>query len=145
MIAATRTGEQMITVVGEHGRGTSVEATVEGAMVRMPADALARVFGWELKPQGICQDDVCIPVHGRQGLVADGGIDLAAFADLLGRPFVFDADTKVAHLGESAQARGAQLASLTAPDFTLPDLDGRRHSLSDYRGLRVLLVAHASW
>lgn len=26
-----------------------------------------------------------------------------------------------------------------APDFTLPDQDGREHSLSDYRGQRVLL------
>jgi hypothetical protein len=135
----------MITVVSEEGQGTLTEATVEGSTVRVPADALTRVFGWDLKPQGICQGDVCIPVQGREGLVADDGIDLAAFADLLGRPFVFDADTSVVHLGDSAQARGAQLASLTAPDFTLPDLHGRRHSLSDYRGLRVLLVAHASW
>jgi hypothetical protein len=135
----------MITVISDDGQATSVPATVEGATVRVPPDAVARVFGWELKPQGMCQGEVCIPVLGRAGLVADGSIDLATFAELLGRPFVFDAETNVAHLGESAALRGAQLASLAAPDFTLPDLDGRRHSLSDYRGSRVLLVAHASW
>ena len=32
-----------------------------------------------------------------------------------------------------------------APAFTLPDLDGKPHSLSDYRGKKVLLVAYASW
>jgi peroxiredoxin len=32
-----------------------------------------------------------------------------------------------------------------APDFTLPDLDGRMHSLSDYRGKKVFLLAWASW
>jgi hypothetical protein len=120
-------------------------ATVVADTVRVAADVLEQVCGWELKPQGICRDDVCIPVKGRTGLVADAGIDLAAFADLLSRPFVFDADAGVAHLGESARERGAQLGSLTAPEFTLPDLSGRLHSLSDYRGKRVLLVAHASW
>ena len=37
------------------------------------------------------------------------------------------------------------LASSEAPDFELPDLDGRMHQLSDYRGRRVFLVAWASW
>ena len=32
-----------------------------------------------------------------------------------------------------------------APDFTLPSLDGRRVSLSDYRGKRVVLFTWASW
>ena len=30
------------------------------------------------------------------------------------------------------------LTSLDAPDFSLPDLDGKMHSLSDYRGKKVL-------
>ena len=33
----------------------------------------------------------------------------------------------------------------TAPDFTLPDLEGRLHSLSEHRGKKVLLVTWASW
>jgi peroxiredoxin len=37
------------------------------------------------------------------------------------------------------------LASLDAPDFTLPDLDGHLHSLAGHRGKKVLLVAYASW
>jgi hypothetical protein len=48
-------------------------------------------------------------------------------------------------LGESAQQRAAALASLEAPDFTLPDVNGRMHRLSDYRGKKVLLVTWASW
>ena len=32
-----------------------------------------------------------------------------------------------------------------APDFTLPDLEGRQHSLSDYRGRKVFLASWASW
>jgi peroxiredoxin len=32
-----------------------------------------------------------------------------------------------------------------APDFTLPDLEGRLHSLRDYRGRKVFLCSWASW
>jgi peroxiredoxin len=48
-------------------------------------------------------------------------------------------------LGVGAAARSDALRSLEAPDFTLPDLEGRRHSLSDQRGKKVLLVTWASW
>ena len=33
----------------------------------------------------------------------------------------------------------------TAPDFALPDLSGRVHRLSDYRGQKVFLTTWASW
>jgi peroxiredoxin len=37
------------------------------------------------------------------------------------------------------------LSSLAAPDFTLPDIDGNSHSLSDFRGKKILLLTWASW
>ena len=79
----------------------------------------------------------------RVSTVTAAAIDaLAATRD---RPLAVDRAEGVAYLGISAAARGAQLASLEAPDFSLPDLDGRRHSLSAHRGRKVLLVAYASW
>ncbi len=33
----------------------------------------------------------------------------------------------------------------TAPDFTLTDINGRQHKLSDYRGKRVLITFWATW
>ena len=75
--------------------------------------------------------------------VAASTVDaLAAAGD---RPLAVDRDEGVAYLGASAIARAARLASLEAPDFRLPDLDGRWHSLSEHRGKKVLLVAYASW
>jgi len=49
------------------------------------------------------------------------------------------------YFGEAALKRRDSLASLEAPDFELPDLDGKMHRLSDYRGKKVLLAAWASW
>ena len=68
--------------------------------------------------------------------------ELAARGD---RPLAVDREERVACLGVAAAARGAALASLQAPDFTLPDLAGRPHRLSDHRGRKVVLVAWASW
>jgi hypothetical protein len=74
-----------------------------------------------------------------------GGIALAKRAEAAGRPVAIDRDERAAYLGVSAAARAKALASLEAPDFTLPDLDGRLHTLSAHRGKKVLLVAYASW
>ena len=73
------------------------------------------------------------------------GAALAKRAEAAGRPVAVDLDERVAYLGVGAAERAKALASLEAPDFTLPDLDGRRHSLSEHRGKKVLLVAYASW
>ena len=62
-----------------------------------------------------------------------------------GRPVALDDAERVAYLGVSAGERGRRLASLEAPDFTLPDLDGRLHTLREHRGQKILLVAWASW
>lgn len=61
------------------------------------------------------------------------------------RPLAVDREEGVAYLGEPARVRATRLASLDAPDFSLPDLEGRVHSLSEHRGKKVLLVAYASW
>jgi len=78
-------------------------------------------------------------------MVTGDGIDLAAVTSVLARPLAIDTAERVAYVGASALERGAELASLQAPDFTLPDLTGQQHSLSDYQGKKVLLVVYASW
>jgi hypothetical protein len=83
---------------------------------------------------------------GRATVVGEAeGAALAKRAEASGRPVAVDHDERVAYLGVSAADRAKTLASLEAPDFRLPDLDGRLHSLSEHRGKKVLLVAYASW
>ena len=126
-------------------RAVPVDATVAADGIRLPPAAVRDALGWELKPQGLCKDDTCIPVPPSAALVRDGAIDLTALADLLGRPLALDAAEGAACLGVAATDRARTLASLDAPDFTLPDLDGRAHTMSAYRGKKIFFIAFASW
>jgi hypothetical protein len=105
---------------------------------------LRAATGWELKPDGVCEGDTCIPIPA-DFLRDDGRFNLAALARLLAEPLVRDPDHGVWSFGESASARRQALSTLQAPDFTLPDLDGRLHSLADCRARKVFLVTWASW
>ena len=129
----------MTLIDGE--RALEVEATVDENGARLSPEAL----GWSLEPRGLCRGETCIPVRDRDALVRDGEVDLAELARLLDRPLAIDLEERVAALAASATERSQRLASLEAPDFTLPDLQGRTHSLSEHRGKKVLLIAYASW
>jgi len=107
------------------------------------ADDAHRVTGWTLKPEGMCQNDLCVPLPAWE--VADGRVDVAAFWRLLNRPVVHDAANETWVLGAGADERNNILAGLMAPDFTLPDLAGMSHTLSALRGKKVFLSTWASW
>jgi hypothetical protein len=125
----------------------AASATAAGDDLWLSPEDLTAATGWEQKPQGLCLDERCVPVppaRRDEFLAPDGRFNLAAFARYLDQPIVRDGDG-VWSFGESPEIRRSALTSLEAPDFTLPDLDGRPHSLRDYRGKKVLLLAWASW
>ena len=99
-----------------------------------------RATGWTLKPEGMCRDDLCVPMP-----VQDGRIDAAAFWRHLGNPVLHDDAAGTWVLGTGAEARNQALTGLDAPDFTLPDLAGVPHRLSELRGKKVFLTTWASW
>jgi hypothetical protein len=133
----------MFTLIDD-GVPHELEASVSGGRVVLTHDALASL-GWELHPEGLCREGLCMPVPEGAGLEAHGGLDLEAFARVLDRPLALDVEERAGYLGVSAGERQRALKSLLAPDFTLPDLAGRPHRLSDHRGKKVLLVVYASW
>jgi hypothetical protein len=135
----------MTVTLIDQGRAKTVEARAADGCVRMSADALRDALGWELHDGTLCNDAMCVPLPQGSALGRDGTFDLAEVAAVLGRPLALDADEAVAYLGASAGERRLALGSLSAPDFTLPDLAGRPHTLSAYRGKKILLVAWASW
>jgi hypothetical protein len=102
------------------------------------AEDFERATGWAIKPQGACLD-VCVPLPA--GVDGDR-VDVAAVAARLGMPVVSGDGV---HAVGPATVGGRALASAVAPELTLPDLDGRRFSLSSLRGQKVLLVAWAPW
>ena len=135
--------DESFTIIDD-GRPVAVPARARDGAVRLSRGALAEAIGWALKPEGLCRDNVCVPLRGA-ALESGDGVDLAGVARLLGRPLALDVAERAAYLGMSAGERGRALAALEAPDFTLPDLAGRLHSLREHRGRKVLLVAYASW
>jgi hypothetical protein len=129
----------------DNDRATVVHATRDDDTLLVEADDLARATGWTLKPEGLCRDSVCVPVRDRGALARETRIDLRAFAAALCRPLALEPAAALAVLGEGTDTVGAQLASLTAPPFTLPDLDGHPVALADFAGRKRLLIAWASW
>lgn len=129
----------------DEGRASVGDGWRKGADVWMEPRTLGEAFGWELKGEGLCRGTVCIPVPAPKRVQEDGRVNLTALAELLGRPLAVDTEERAAYLGAAAQERAETLRSLAAPDFSLPDLDGKPHRLSEQRGKKVLLVAYASW
>jgi hypothetical protein len=115
------------------------------------ADVKRLLNGFELKPQGACFDDVCIPVkqNGPDSLVLIRDrkklFNITAFARKLGQTYVAEAREGVWSFGEIPVLRSSFLDSAIAPDFALPDRKGKTLRLSDFRGKKVLLLTWASW
>ena len=106
---------------------------------------ITTTLGWEIKPEGLCKGDVCIPLPNAPDLVDGDTLNLTRLAELIGRPLAVSIEDQAAYLGQPLERLAATVGQLDAPDFTLPDLDGKMHSLSDHRGSKLLLAAWASW
>jgi hypothetical protein len=132
-----------LTIIDEDVRG--LDATISDGRILLHPDSLPTGLGWTLKPEGLCRDDVCIPVRDQSKLFVDGLLDLAAVTDALGRSSVVDADAGLVAVALDAEQRRGALQTLVAPPFTLPDLDGNPHELSEWQGQKRLLHAFASW
>ncbi len=112
----------------------------------LTAAELHEVSGWELKPEGLCRDEVCVPLDGPRAPQIDGDlICVSRLWEQLGRPALCDTAGSTWFLGTAAEDRAQQLKTLEAPDFALPDIEGKLHRLSDYRGKKILLATWASW
>jgi hypothetical protein len=104
-----------------------------------PVELTART-GWELKPEGACKGERCIPIPGD---TSDGTVDARVVAERLSMALVADERHGLWALGP--EAGGRVLASAQMPELELPDRHGRPFSLRSLRGTRVVMVAWASW
>jgi hypothetical protein len=100
-------------------------------------DELERRTGWAIKPEGACKGDRCVPLPDGERL------DVRVLAERLGMALVKDEPHGLWALGP--ESGGRALLTAEAPAITLPDRHGKKFSLSDLRGMKVLLLAWASW
>jgi AhpC/TSA family len=150
--AASVAAEPKAGVVVFCGVVTEVTPRPKGSKdLWLSAEEFHKATGFELKPEGVCKGDRCIPIpKGRDNefnVRQDGKtwFNLSEFGRLLELPAAQDAKNSVWYFDSGAAEQDRYLKSLIAPDFKLPDVDGKDHSLSDFHGKKVLLITWASW
>ena len=104
----------------------------------LTADDFAAATGWEIKPEGACKAEACVPLD------QSAGFDATATAERLGMAIVHDESTGTWAIGpESLNDRA--LVSAQAPELVLDDLDGNEFRLSSLRGQKVVIVSWAPY
>ena len=132
-----------LTVIDESG-SHSFEKVGFGNL-GVSANSFSHATGWTLKAEGLCKDEVCVPVRDTATMSVGVSFDVAEFARVTDRKTVIDAARNVVALGEQASARAESMATLDAPNFTLPDINGNLVSLSDFAHRKKLILAWSSW
>ncbi len=102
--------------------------------------------GWELKPEGACRGEVCVPLGGADDGGLDGDlVDVDAVAGRLGMPVVTDEASGWRAIGP-ATLSGRALETAEASEVELPLVMGDgTWRLSQQRGRRTVMVAWAPW
>jgi hypothetical protein len=133
------------------GAAKTIAASNESGNLWIASKDLTSVTRFVIKPRGVCRDELCFPLPRarKSAFIAQRAgttwFNLSEFARLIKQPFAFDEKNNVWYFGERSDQQNGYLASLDAPNFTLPDLQGKLHSLADFRAKKVLLVTWASW
>jgi hypothetical protein len=104
---------------------------------------LPQINEFEVKPQGACRNDVCIPIP--KTMLQGEFFNLTAFANKLGEKYITDAGSRAWSFGEIPVLSGSYTSSRMAPDFAVADRKGKIVHLSDFRGKKALVVTWASW
>ena len=106
---------------------------------------------FELKPEGACLDELCVPVlqdRDSEMFVTRGGqpwFNVSALARKLEQAYVADHGRGIWSFGEIPAPPTRFPTSAIAPDFELPNRKDELVRLSDFRGKKVLVVTWASW
>lgn len=125
---------------------TSTLAGSDASLLIKPKD-LPGVNGFEIKPEGACYNDLCIPMN-KQLLVEQDGeqwFDLVAFAQLLDQPYVVDVEANVWSFAEIPAKRDNMMVNGQAPDFEVVDRKGQVIRMTDLKGKKALIVTWSSW
>ena len=127
-------------------------ARVDGDELWVTLPELTAASGWELKAEGVCLEEICVPVPDARlpALIrkeTPGTLfNLTEFARLIQQPVAHDQKNAVWYFGPAGWEWKTPLISTEAPDFSLPLLD---HSgsvkLSSFRRDRPVVLVFGSY
>ncbi len=145
--AATPIHAEGDTTVLYQGKTFTLLSTGAGDGLLVSPDDLTRINGFELKPEGACYEDLCIPVNSTLLTTSDGQtwFNLCAFAELLGQPYVVDKQANVWSFAEIPARRENMMLNAAAPDFEVTDRKGNVIRMADFKGKKALIVTWSSW
>ena len=104
-------------------------------------ESFERWTGWQIKPEGACKGDRCVPLP--DDAVRDGVVDVRVVAERLNAPLVRDEAHELWAMGP--ESGGRALTTAQAPDLVLLDINSEPFWLRSLEGQKVLLLAWASW
>lgn len=135
------------TTVLYQGRVITLAETGDGDSLLIRPDDLTRINGFELKQEGACFEDQCIPVNEGLFVEQDGNtwFDLTAFANLLSQSYVADQEARIWSFAEIPARRESMMVDAMAPDFEVTDRQGNVIRMADLKGKKALIVTWSSW
>ncbi len=133
-------------------REIQIDSTLpDASKLWVSPEELPRINGFEVKADGAVLGSLRVAVEpqgdGDLLMTREGRrwFNVTGLAQRLNQKFVHQADPAVWSFGPIPALRDAGRDPLEAPDFELPDRQGRPVRLSSFRGQKVLLVTWASW
>lgn len=144
---ATQIHPEGSTTVLYQGKVISLAETGSGDGLLIDPEDLSRVNGFELKPEGACYKEMCIPMNDDLLIEQDGRqwFSLSAFSDLLGQSYVVDTEAAVWSFAEIPAKRESMMVNAMAPDFEIKDRQGKVIRMTDLKGKKALIVTWSSW
>ena len=150
-MGATDETEASVTILHDGVVATVARARTGVDDLWLPVDGLLSATGWQLKPEGMCQGEVCVPLPPKRkdAILEQAGsstwVSLTEFARLIEQPVARDDRERVWSFGPPGWSWKSRGSTAAASDFVASDLTGEQHSLRELLGKKVFLLFWASW
>ena len=140
--------EGPIAILGMEHVHHSDQYFVREGQLWVPSAALPDLIGFKLKEQALYSGNTCINLSSKQDWCAEQAgetfFNLSGFARNTQQAFARSEDSRTWSFAAHPELP-SPLQSGRAPDFELLDRDGNEVRLSDFRGVKVLLLTWATW
>lgn len=108
--------------------------------LEVPVADFEAATGWQFKPEGACKGEICVPLD----TVPTDTVNVESIAAQMNMPLAAEPTASLWALGPDSIS-GKALTTAEAVDFELPDLDGNKVKLSDFKGKKIIVYAWAPY